>query len=141
MFGPVSLSATLPQTAKELIVYFYQLHFPSDEPLARHRHPYRFIDRNLMTLVGQFEGQRYQDDFKRLKRLLAEMGVAVPTLYKQYGEFCRPGGVRFVDFGIDPDFAHCVDGLVVVELTQLKVKKRQRYLPTATGDVDAGANV
>ncbi len=57
------------------------------------------------------------------------MGAAVPTLYKQYTEICEPDGVQFLSFGIDPDFNDCVDGLVLVDLTRLKDKKRQRYMP------------
>jgi hypothetical protein len=34
-------------------------------------------------------------------------------LYKQYSEVCEPGGVQFIDFGSDPDFNNCVDGLVL----------------------------
>jgi hypothetical protein len=56
------------------------------------------------------------------------MGCTVPTLYKQYTEMCQAGGVQFLDFNIDPDFANCIDGLVVVDLTQLSDKTRQRYI-------------
>ena len=63
------------------------------------------------------------------------MGSSIPTLYKQYTELCPPGGVRFLDFNVDRDFGNCVDGLVVVDIHQLKPAKRKRYiedsLPTA----------
>ena len=41
---------------------------------------------------------------------------------------CEPGGVQFIDFGSDPDFNHCVDGLVLVDLTYLKANRYQRYI-------------
>jgi hypothetical protein len=63
-----------------------------------------------------------------LKEQLKTMDVAVPTLYKQYAEVCEPGGVRFIDFNIDADFGYCIDGLVMVDLEQLKPSKRKRYL-------------
>jgi hypothetical protein len=56
------------------------------------------------------------------------MNVMVPTLYKQYADVCEQGGVRFIDFNIDADFGHCIDGLVMVDLQQLKPAKRKRYL-------------
>ena len=55
-------------------------------------------------------------------------GVQIPTLYKQYSELCEPGGVQFLDFGTDPDFADCIDGLVLVDTSKLKEKKRARYI-------------
>ena len=38
------------------------------------------------------------------------------------------GGVRFLDFGIDPSFGNCVDGLIRVDLACLKPAKRARYI-------------
>ncbi|CAM5225768.1 acyltransferase [Alishewanella longhuensis] len=64
----------------------------------------------------------------QLKHLLANMGVSIPTLYKQYSELCEPGGVKFLAFGTDPDFADCIDGLVLVDTRQIKANKRARYL-------------
>jgi len=46
----------------------------------------------------------------------------------QYTEISKPGGVRFLAFNIDPDFANCIDGLVVVDLTRLKDKTLQCYI-------------
>lgn len=128
LFGPASISHQLPPSARDLLVYFYQLYFPAPEGLAEHRHPYSFADANVFALVDQFAGDNYEQDFKRLKALLANMGVSVPTLYKQYSEIAEPGGVWFGDFGTDPDFSDAVDGLVMVDLTCLKPKKRDRYL-------------
>lgn len=62
------------------------------------------------------------------------MGCAIPTLYKQYSELCEPGGVRFIDFGIDPDFNNCIDGLVLVDLQQLKESRYQRYIAPFISD-------
>ena len=56
------------------------------------------------------------------------MGVAIPTLYKQYTELCEPGGVKFLDFGVDADFAGCVDGLVLVDIDKLKQKSESVIL-------------
>lgn len=93
--------------------------------MAYSRHPYpptRSLEQE------QFTGQDYQADLSRLKSLLDNLGCAIPTLYKQYGELCEAGGVRFLDFGCDPDFANCIDGLVLVDLTRLKAAKYQRYI-------------
>lgn len=67
-------------------------------------------------------------DFIRLKQLLADIGLTVPTLYKQYSELCEAGGVQFLAFGIDPGFSDCVDGLIMVDLTRLKARKAARYI-------------
>ncbi|HHD56898.1 MAG TPA: GNAT family N-acetyltransferase [Desulfobulbaceae bacterium] len=130
LYGPVSLSGNLPETAKELLIYFYRLYFSPDDAASCSKKPYRFSS-PVQDLAREFSGDNYKKDFKRLKFLLANLGTAVPTLYKQYSQLCRPGGVQFIDFNVDPDFNNCVDGLVVVDLHRLKKKKRLRYIGAA----------
>jgi hypothetical protein len=36
--------------------------------------------------------------------------------------------VEFIEFNIDPVFANCIDGLVVVDLQQVKPAKLNRYM-------------
>ncbi|MCE2570111.1 GNAT family N-acyltransferase [Motilimonas eburnea] len=128
LFGPVSLSDSLPKNAKDLLIYFYQLYFPAGEVLASARVPYQ-VPENLLTDLGvEFAGDNYKQDFTTLKAVLDNMGAAIPTLYKQYSEVCEPDGVKFIDFSVDADFNNCIDGLVLVDLNQLKTNKRQRYI-------------
>lgn len=125
-FGPVSLSNALPNPAKDLLIYFYQLYFGSSEHIAQSKHPYTLPD----GLENAFLGNDYKQDFTQLKHLLANMGVGIPTLYKQYTEICEPDGVQFLSFSVDPAFNDCVDGLILADMTRLKEKKRQRYMGT-----------
>ena len=128
LFGPVSLSNSYPAPAKELLVHFYSLYFKQPLAIARGKNPYRLSS----MLDDVFVGNNYQQDFSTLKQLLSAMGMAVPTLYKQYTETYEEGGVHFIDFNIDPDFNDCIDGLVIADIYKLKAKKRARYMPNAT---------
>ena len=47
---------------------------------------------------------------------------------RQYTELCERGGVEFIDFNVDPAFANCIDGLVVVDLQKVKKAKLNRYM-------------
>lgn len=128
LFGGVSLSNSYPQAARDLIIYFYTLYFTPDNDNAVSKFPYQLPASTLDSLKSHFCGDSYTADFVHLKHLLANMGVAIPTLYKQYTELCEPGGVRFLAFGVDPDFADCIDGLVLIDLQQLKANKKARYM-------------
>jgi hypothetical protein len=64
----------------------------------------------------------------QLKHHLDALGVSMPVLYRQYVDLVEPAGVQFLDFGEDPDFSGCVDGLVMLDLANLKPAKRARYL-------------
>jgi SAM-dependent methyltransferase len=126
LFGPVSISREMPQAARDLLIYHYRTHYGA-ACLAHARRPY--VPGEGLEMCSQFTGEDSAADFVRLKHLLAHMGSSVPTLYKQYAEVAEPGGVRFLDFGVDPDFSHCVDGLVLVDVQRLKPHKRDRYMP------------
>ena len=85
--------------------------------LVHARRPY--VPSESRDVHAQLTGDHCAADFVRLKHLLAHMGCSVPTLYKQYTEIAESDGVRFLDFGIDPDFASCIDGLVLVVMLPL----------------------
>ena len=128
LFGPVSLSNSYPELAKALIVGFYQHYFPDDDVLAVARTPYCLSKEESEIVDSTITGIDYADDFRAMREQLTYMNVTVPTLYKQYAELCDEGGVRYIDFNIDASFGHCIDGLVLVDLTYLKPAKWKRYL-------------
>jgi hypothetical protein len=128
LFGGVSISNQYPKAARDLLVYFYSLYFAVEDGKAQANNPYQLDYQTFAQMDDLFDGNNYQEDFVQLKCLLANMGLTVPTLYKQYSELTENGGVEFLCFGIDPDFANCLDGLVLVDMTKLKAQKRQRYL-------------
>ncbi|WP_240009613.1 GNAT family N-acyltransferase [Marinomonas algicola] len=127
LFGPVSLSNNYPQLAKDLLVYFYSVHFPDTDSLASSFSPYQISLDNKNYVTSLIKGKAYDEDFKTLKEQLNHLNVSVPTLYKQYSELCDNNGVRFLDFGVDADFGFCIDGLVLVDLSQVKDAKNKRY--------------
>jgi len=128
LFGPVSLSDTYPELAKALIVTFYQHYFPDTDCLATSRTPYIMNPAIKKQVAYVLTGNNQSDDFKVMKEHLAHMNVTVPTLYKQYADLCDEGGVRYIDFNVDANFGHCIDGLIMTDMSKLKAKKRLRYI-------------
>lgn len=128
LFGPVSISNALPARAKALLVAFYEVQFKALDALpaltAHGVMPYQ----STPSDQALFKDLPYKEAFKTLKHVLANMGVNVPTLFKQYSEIAETGGVCFLDFNIDPDFNDCIDGLVVVDINKIVAKKYQRYV-------------
>lgn len=131
MYGPVTISNTYPKAAKDILVYFYSHYFKTETKSFAAKFPY-ILSKNTRTEFDlMFEGQEYNEAFRTLKSYLKGFEVTVPTLYKQYGELCEAEGVKFFDFGIDPDFNNAIDGYLLVDLSKLKEEKRQRYLVQA----------
>ncbi|WP_407909222.1 lysophospholipid acyltransferase family protein [Lysobacter claricitrinus] len=120
LFGPVSISATLPEAARRDVVAFYARWHGAVDGIEAAR-PYEIPE----TIESSTDAET---GLRALRARLAAMGASVPMLYKQYVDLCEPGGARFLAFGTDPDFADVIDGFVEVDLERLRPHKRERYL-------------
>ncbi|MDR0761566.1 MAG: lysophospholipid acyltransferase family protein [Campylobacteraceae bacterium] len=125
LFGIVSISSALPPEAVDLLVSFCRLHFASKRTIAVSKYPYP--PSSKLTLE-KFSGNDYCQDMYTLKSMLNNMNCGIPTLYKQYSELCEPGGVQFMDFGIDPDFNDCIGGLALADISMLRPSRYKRYV-------------
>lgn len=127
LFGPVSMTNAFPQAAKELIVELYKKHYGDDRGVVQAKVPF-IPTAQHESLRANLNGETYIEDLTTAKALLANMGISIPTLYKQYSELCEPGGVKFLDFGIDPTFSDSIDGFVLVDIKKMKDRKYNRYI-------------
>lgn len=132
LFGAVSMSAALPQQAREQIAAYYARYYGDTGGDAVSQRPFLYRDP-----PPGFEGLDADAAFAVLRANLDALGAPLPMLYRQYTELCEPGGARFLAFGVDPDFSDSVDGLVEVDLQRLWPKKRQRYLGIREGEAKA----
>lgn len=127
MFGPVSMSATFPTVAKDMMIFYYNHYYGEKEDLIEAKTPYQYSN-NISEIKNLFELEDKKKDFKFLKSALANISVSVPTLYKQYSEIAEDGGVKFLSFNIDNNFGDCIDGFILVEVEKIKESARQRYI-------------
>lgn len=131
LFGPVSISASLPPAAREWIVHCHRHYFGDGEGLAVPRNPLKISPHVEAAAAQAWADKGAKAGLMLLKRQLAQSDCTMPTLYKHYVDLCEPEGVRFLAFGTDPAFSHCVDGLIRLDLGFLRAAKRSRYLEAA----------
>jgi putative hemolysin len=128
MFGGVSISNNYPEAAKNYIVYYFNKWYGSFNNYASAKNKYVISKQSSERISGYFNGTDSQKDYFILKNLLKPYGFSIPILYKHYSDLCEEGGVEFLDFGVDPDFENCVDGLILVDIHLVKEEKRKRYI-------------
>ena len=128
LFGGVSISNNYPAAAKEMIVYYFTKWYGSKEQLIESKRKFIISENSSVGLANIFTGETTKDDYKILKKMLKPFGYTVPVLYKHYSELCETGGVNFLDFGTDPDFENCIDGLILVDVNLIKEEKKQKYM-------------
>lgn len=131
LLGAVSISAAMPDHGKALMIHYYKMYYKKSDGLVKHKLSYDVPPEIQAQAQEIFCGHDREEDFKRLKHVLASMGTSVPTLYRQYVELCEYGGVHFLDFGTDTSFANCIDGMVLVDMAKMLPEKQSRYLKSS----------
>lgn len=127
MFGPVSISGAFPAIAKDMLVFYYNYYYSSEKNLVEARTPFSYSS-HIHDIKEFFTLEDKKRDFKSLKIALSNIGVNVPTLYKQYSELTLDDGVKFLDFNVDKNFGDCIDSFILVEIDKIKDCMKQRYM-------------
>ena len=128
MFGAVTISGSMPKSAQELIVYYYDKYYGAKQHLLHPKNRFKCSKESQEELAFIFDGNDAKAEFRVLKDQLAYYGTTVPTLYKQYADLCEEGGISFMGYNIDKDFENCVDSFILVEIDKIKSKKKERYI-------------
>jgi putative hemolysin len=126
LFGPVSINPEYGQASKELILSYLKNNRSADDllPLVRAKNPPRSMslhDADLDVL------QRCAFDLEHVSSLVSDLepdAKAVPVLLKHY---LKLNG-RLIAFNVDEGFGGCLDGLIVVDLTQTDPKLLSAYM-------------
>lgn len=128
LVGPVSMSAEVPRHLRDRLVHHYRTFHASRELLANARTPYVLEPHAQLALDLEMGECDREVSFRRLQEAFAAEQCKMPVLFKQYAALFEEGGFTLMDFGVDAEFGHCVDGLFIADLTRLKAAKRSRYL-------------
>ncbi|MDT3404515.1 lysophospholipid acyltransferase family protein [Mucilaginibacter terrae] len=116
LIGPVSISNTFSKFSKSLIVdYITRHHFDHEmaqyvKPRKQFKVDFSSIDTDLL-MAGE-------ENFKKLDNLISEIethNIKVPVLLRQYISL----NAKIICFNIDPKFADCLDGFLVLDLQKV----------------------
>jgi putative hemolysin len=113
LIGPVSISNTFSKFSKSLIVdYITRNHF--DHEMAQFVKPRKQfkVDFSSIDADALMAGE---ENFKKLDNLISEIethNIKVPVLLRQYISL----NAKIICFNIDPKFADCLDGFLVLDL-------------------------
>ncbi len=128
LFGSVSLSASLPPRARDILVWHYQSYYRDGPVHALPKTPFKLSAEAENEIESLMTGSDIEADFAAMREQLGHMQVRIPTLYRQYADLCDTGGVSFSAFNVDAAFSMCLDSFVMVDLTAIKPAKYERYV-------------
>ncbi|CAN5125941.1 lysophospholipid acyltransferase family protein [soil metagenome] len=116
LIGPVSISNSFSKFSKSLIVdYINRNHFDHEmaqyvKPRKKFKVDFSSIDTDVLMAGG--------DTFKGLDNMISEVetrNMKVPVLLRQYIAM----NAKIISFNIDPKFADCLDGFLVLDLEKV----------------------
>ena len=126
-FGKITMYADLDPQARDMILFFYQKHFPDRDGLVW---PYEqlSIESDYNKLVRLFNGRNYKEDYQILLRSVRDRGCTVPPLINAYMNLSS----TMRSFGTCPNhhLAGTTDTGILITLSDIFPDKRQRYLET-----------
>ena len=124
-FGKITMYGDLDPRARDLIMYFYQKHFPDRDGLVW---PYESVSigTDYNELVKHFNGRNYKEDYQILLRSVREYGSIVPPLINAYMNLSS----TMRSFGTCPNhhLAGTTDTGILITLSDIFPDKRSRYM-------------
>ncbi|MBX3044163.1 MAG: lysophospholipid acyltransferase family protein [Candidatus Kapabacteria bacterium] len=127
LWGAVSISDTYPELAKALIISYYNKWYRGDTSLVIPCMEYQISKKTALESDDILTADDHLKDFRNLKMALKNMGLSVPVLYRRYTDLTEYGGSKFISFCVDVNFNNAIDGLILVDLSQLKDEVKERY--------------
>lgn len=126
LFGPVSVNNDYQSTSRQLLVAFLRMNNfqPELAKLVKARKPLRTNPFHMWQLRRH---RAVVNDLEEIESLISDLETdlkGVPILLRQY---LRLGG-RLLGFNIDPAFGYCLDGLILVDLTETDPAMLLKYM-------------
>ena len=126
-FGKVTMYPQLERTARDMILYFIQKHFPDKDNLVTVRPE---LDLPILTdserLASLFCSDNYRDDYKTLVKLVRERGAAVPPLVNAYMNLSST--LRSFGTALNPGFGKVEETGILVTIADIYEEKVNRHM-------------
>ena len=128
-FGKVTMYPDMNRKAKDMILYFYQKHFPDKDGLVWPLDPLK-IESDFNELHALFSGRNYKEDYQILVRSVRALGSYVPPLISAYMNLSS----TMVSFGTayNHEFGETDDTGILVSLHDIFPEKKTRYFESYT---------
>lgn len=126
-FGKITMYPHMNRKAKDLILYFYQKHFPDKDGLVWPIEPLK-IETDFNELHSLFVGHNYKEDYQILIRTVRAMGSYVPPLVNAYMNLSST--MRSFGTAYNHAFGETDETGILVQVRDIFPEKRARHFET-----------
>ena len=126
-FGKVTMYPQLDRTARDMILYFIQKHFPDKENLVAPKPELNLpIKTDPAELEAIFTGENYPENYKILVKHVRERGAAVPPLVNAYMSLSPT--LRSFGTALNPGFGSVEETGMLLTMSDMFEEKAQRHM-------------
>ena len=124
-FGKITMYSQMNPRAKDLILYFYQKHFPDRDGLVWPNEPLE-IQSDYNELHALFNGRNYKEDYQILQHNVRALKSSVPAMINAYMSLSPT--MRSFGTAPNPDFGKTDETGIMISIRDIIPEKRARYL-------------
>lgn len=126
-FGKVTMYNTYNSEARNMILYFLNLHFPDTDKLITPVHPLQtHMDMEKMKTLFHYDN--FKDNYKILNQEVRKFGINVPPLVSAYMSLSPK--MRVFGTAINHEFGEVEETGILIAINEILEDKKKRHIET-----------
>lgn len=137
-YGKVTMFNTYHPKARDMILYFLQLHFPDKESLVTPICPVRnHTDEAILKKL--FNHNNLKDDYKVLNQEVRKLGINVPPLIHAYLNLSPK--MRTFGTAVNHEFGNVEEIGILIAINEILEEKKKRHIETFLMDATVNQQI
>ena len=130
-YGKVTMYNTYDTKARDMILYFLNLHFPDNDNLVTPIHPLKTnVDNEVLRTM--FNNNDFKEDYKILNQEVRKLGINVPPLINAYMSLSPK--MRTFGTAINREFGEVEETGILIAIDEILEDKKKRHMETFLKD-------
>jgi len=130
LFGKMTMYTSYPVDCRNLLLSFLHLYFPDHDKLVTPIHPLD-TGRDLRELASFFDGNNFNNDYKRLNTYIRSKGINIPPLVNAYMSLSPT--MRMLGTAINNEFGGVEESGILIKIDEIADAKKSRHIDTYHG--------
>lgn len=126
-FGKVTMYNTYNTEARNMILYFLNMHFQDPEKLVTPTSPLE-LDFNVEQMQNLFCKENYKENYKVLNQEVRKLGINVPPLVNAYMNLSPK--MRVFGTAINHEFGEVEETGILIAINEILEEKKKRHIET-----------
>ena len=137
-FGKVTMYNTYNPEARNMILYFLNLHFNDHEDLVTPVHPLE-TGTDIDKMKSLFKYDCFKENYKVLNQEVRKFGINVPPLVNAYMSLSPK--MRVFGTAINHEFGNVEETGILIDINEILVEKKKRHIETFLKEECQGAEL